>query len=61
MADRKKSGALKSVTIVDIQVKFKDCASLVVPDDVTAELLSRLGKLEELDDLSGVMDLLRAG
>jgi 2-methylcitrate dehydratase PrpD len=58
-AERSTSGALRGVTMQDIQAKFRDCASLVVPDDVTGELVGLLDRLEELESISRLTDLLR--
>lgn len=58
-AERAAQGALRGVTMLDIQRKFRDCASLVLPNSATKELLGLLDRLEELESIGGLVDLLR--
>ena len=58
-APRASSGALRGATMLEVQNKFRDCASLVLPNDVTEELLSLLDNLEELENIGALTDLLR--
>ena len=58
-ARRANSGALRGVTMEDIREKFRDCASQLLSDGTTAEVLSRLDSLEEAEPVSGLADLLR--
>ena len=58
-AHRANSGALRGVTMEDIREKFRDCASQLLSEATTAEVLSRLELLEEGEPVSGLADLLR--
>ena len=58
-AHRANSGALRGVTMEDIREKFRDCASQLLSEATTAEVLSRLEMLEEGEPVSGLADLLR--
>ena len=58
-AHRANSGALRGVTMEDIREKFRDCASQLLSEATTAEVLSRLELLEEGEPVSGLTDLLR--
>jgi 2-methylcitrate dehydratase PrpD len=58
-AERITSGALRGVTMQDIQSKFRDCASLVLSHEATEELLGALDRLEELENIHRLADLLR--
>ena len=58
-AHRANSGALRGVTMEDIREKFRDCASQLLSEATTAEVLSRLEILEEGEPVSGLADLLR--
>jgi 2-methylcitrate dehydratase PrpD len=58
-AARITAGALRGVTMHDIQAKFRDCASGVLSDRATEELLDLLGHLEELPNAGRLADLLR--
>ena len=58
-AHRANSGALRGVTIQDIRGKFTDCASQALSEAKTAEVLSRLDRLEESEPVSGLVELLR--
>ena len=58
-ARRASSGALRGVTMDDIRSKFRDCASLVLDDATSREVLSRLDRLEESKPVSGLTELLR--
>ena len=58
-ARRASSGALRGVTMDDIRSKFRDCASLVLDDATSREVLSRLNRLEESKPVSGLTELLR--
>ncbi|MCY3692609.1 MAG: MmgE/PrpD family protein [Chloroflexota bacterium] len=59
-AHRANSGALRGVTMDDVREKFRDCASLLLSDATTAEILSRLDSLEEGTPITGLTNLLRA-
>ena len=58
-AHRANSGALRGVTMDDIREKFRDCASQLLSDGTTAEVLARLDSLEAGEPVSGLTDLLR--
>ena len=58
-AHRANSGALRGVTLQEIEDKFRDCASLTLSDTATRQLLSRLDRLEEAEAISSLADLLR--
>ena len=58
-AHRANSGALRGVTMEDIREKFRDCASQLLSEATTAEVLARLELLEEGEPVSGLTDLLR--
>lgn len=58
-AHRATSGALQGVSMEDIRAKFRDCASLGLPEATTAEVISRLDNLEAPTPISGLADLLR--
>ena len=60
-ADRITQGALRGVTIPEIQAKFRDCASLVLSQDSTEELVSLLDRMEDLESIEGLAGLLRIG
>ena len=59
-AHRANSGALRGVTMDDIRDKFRDCAAESLSEATTAEVLARLGMLEEGEPVSGLADLLRS-
>jgi 2-methylcitrate dehydratase PrpD len=58
-AARANTGALRGVTLHDIQAKFRDCAAGVLSTSATLELLELLDRLEELPDAGRLADLLR--
>jgi hypothetical protein len=58
-AARANTGALRGVTLQDIQAKFRDCAAGVLPPSATEELLGLLDRLEELPNAGRLADLLR--
>lgn len=58
-ARRADSGALRGVTMDDIRVKFRDCASLSLSAGTAAEVLSLLDSLEDSGPVSSLTDLLR--
>ncbi len=58
-AHRASSGALRGVTMQDIRQKFRDCASLAMPDATATQVLSRLDRLEDDVPVSELADLLR--
>jgi 2-methylcitrate dehydratase PrpD len=58
-AARANTGALRGVTLQEIQAKFRDCAAGVLSPSATQELLELLDRLEELPDASRLADLLR--
>ena len=58
-AHRANRGALRGVMMEDIREKFRDCASQLLSEATTAEVLSRLELLEEGEPVSGLADLLR--
>ena len=58
-ARRASSGALRGVTMDDIRVKFRDCASLCLSDFTTEDLLARLDSLERPEPIAHLADLLR--
>ncbi|MFQ6029265.1 MAG: MmgE/PrpD family protein [Dehalococcoidia bacterium] len=58
-AERAREGALRGVTVEDIYTKFKDCASLVLTDNASDELLDSLNRLEELKNITRLTSLLR--
>ena len=58
-AHRADSGALRGVTMEDIRRKFRDCASLHLPETTVEEVMARLERLEEAEPVSGLVDLLR--
>ena len=58
-AHRANSGALRGVSMQDIREKFRDCASLCLPEATTAEVLSRLDHLETAEPISSLAELLR--
>ena len=57
--DRINEGALRGVTMDEIIVKFRDCASTVLTTGDSQELVIGLSELEQLPDVSRVADLLR--
>ena len=59
-AHRANSGALRGVTMDDVREKFRDCASQLLSEATTAEVLSRLDSLEEGTPITSLTDLLRA-
>ena len=59
-ARRASAGALRGVTMNDIREKFRDCASLCIPDATAADLLARLAHLEQPEPISSLTDLLRS-
>jgi len=58
-SERITKGALRGVTMRDIHLKFKDCASRVLPEPAAQELLELLDGLEDLPDIRPVADRLR--
>ena len=60
-ADRITQGALRGVTIREIQAKFRDCASSVISQVTTEELVGILDRIEELDSIQRLAGLLRNG
>ena len=60
-ADRITQGALRGVTIPEIQAKFRDCASSVLSRAATEELVGLLEQMEELESIQGLTGLLRNG
>ena len=60
-ADRITQGALSGVTIPEIQAKFRDCASLVLSQPATEQLVSLLDRMQELESIQGLTGLLRNG
>jgi len=58
-AARANAGALRGVTLQDIQAKFRDCAAGVLNAGATEELLGLLDRLEELPSARRLADLLR--
>ena len=58
-ARRASSGALRGVTMDQIRAKFRDCASLVLDDATSREVLSRLDNLQESKPVTGLTELLR--
>ena len=58
-ADRVTVGALRGVTIEEIQAKFLDCSSLALPTGAANELLKLLTNLEDSGHTSRMADLLR--
>ena len=58
-ADRIDTGALRGVTMNDIEDKFRDCAASVISNAATEELLDLLGRLDEVPDLARVAHLLQ--
>ena len=59
-ADRITQGALRGVTIPEIQAKFRDCASLVLSKPRTEELVGLLDRIEELESIEALTDHLRS-
>jgi 2-methylcitrate dehydratase PrpD len=59
-ADRIPEGALRGVTMDEIEAKFRDCASAVLTSGATEELVDSLGRLEEVEDIRHPAGLLRA-
>ena len=60
-ADRITQGALRGVTIPEIQAKFRDCASSVLSPATTEELVGLLERLDELESIQGLTGLLGNG
>ncbi len=58
-ADRVTQGALRGVSMQEIQSKFQDTSSRVLAQRATEELLGLLDELEDSHDISRVADLLR--
>ena len=58
-ADRVTEGALRGVSMEDIQDKFEDCASRVLPLATVHELAQLLDELEESANIDRITDLLR--
>ena len=58
-AARHTTGALRGVTYDDIRVKFRDCAAQVMSNDYAIEAVQMLDRLEDLDDLPRLVNLLR--
>ena len=57
--DRIDEGALRGVTMGEIQEKFRDCAAPVLSADAVRELEESLGDLENAPDVSHIVHLLR--
>ncbi len=58
-AARANTGALRGVTLQDIQAKFRDCAAGVLTPSAIEELLGLLDRLEEVPNAGRLGDLLR--
>ena len=58
-ARRASSGALRGVTMDDIRVKFRDCASLCLSESTAEDVLARLDSLERPEPIAHLADLLR--
>ena len=57
-ADRIDEGALRGVTMAEIQEKFRDCAGPVLSDDAVGKLEELLGDLENAPDVGQIVGLL---
>ena len=58
-ADRIDTGALRGVTMNDIEDKFRDCAATAISSEAAQELLELLGRLEQAPDLGRIARLLQ--
>jgi len=58
-ADRIDTGALRGVTMSEIEDKFRDCAASAISSAASGELLELLGRLEEAPDLTRIAHLLQ--
>ena len=57
-ADRIDTGALRGTTMDEIRDKFRDCAIAALSDSSSQELLGLLDRLEEVDSLERITELL---
>ena len=57
-AERATTGALRGVTMDDVRVKFRDCASIALSGEDAATALEMLDGLEDLGPVSPLADLL---
>ena len=53
-------GALRGTTMEDVRAKFRDCACQVLPEGGIDHLLDILERMEELDNVGRLTDLVRA-
>ena len=57
-ADRIDTGALRGTTMDEIRDKFRDCAAAAISGPSSQELLDLLDRLEEVDGLERIAQLL---
>jgi 2-methylcitrate dehydratase PrpD len=60
-ASRVDTGALRGVTMSEIEQKFRDCAAPALSSAATEESLDLLGRLEDIPDLNRIVHLLKGG
>ena len=56
---RPTEGSLRGVTMEELRVKFRDCASQVLPEGEVDRLLKTLESIDELDTVDRLMDMAR--
>ncbi len=58
-AKRATEGPLPGITMEELKAKFRDCASRVLPADRIGHVLESLERIEELDRISRLVDMVR--